>query len=275
VLAEELTGPADLDGIAIHSDPSHLYNLATRADVIVAQLGARGTALRLAARTGHPLVYWFHIGNVDPNALYGAPDLTVFTSEVVRSSLPDIAPSLVVHPPIDEEDYRTTPGTAVTLVNLSAAKGAGVLLALARRMPEREFLGVRTWGEQAAPDPCPPNVRVVGPVEDMRGVFARTRVLLVPSQYEAYGRVALEAAVSGIPTVAHPSAGLSEAMGDSALWAHRGDLDEWERQLVALDDEDEYALRSRAARARFESLDETGELDALELHLRALAGMEA
>ena len=42
-------------------------------------------------------------------------------------------------------------------------------------------------------------MRVVDHTTDMRSVYAQTRVLLVPSVYESYGRVALEAAASGIP----------------------------------------------------------------------------
>jgi len=115
-----------------------------------------------------------------------------------------------------------------------------------------------------------PNVVALAPVDDMREVYARTRVLLMPSAYESYGRTGLEAAASGIPAIAHPAAGIREALGDAAVFVGRDDFDAWEHAIRALDDEYEYARCSAAARARYDSLDPASELDALERALRAL-----
>ena len=93
----------------------------------------------------------------------------------------------------------------------------------------------------------------------------------MPSVYESYGRVALEAAVSGIPTIAHPTAGVQEALGDAALWADRDQLSAWVDQISALDDPGAYATRSRLVRARFDELEPTIEIDALERELVCLA----
>jgi glycosyltransferase involved in cell wall biosynthesis len=211
-----------------------------------------------------------HMGNVPRRALYGHPELTVFNSELLRDQYAWIAQGLVVHPPIREAGYLSTRGRAITLVNLTEPKGADVFYSLVRQLPDHQFLGVKGTGAQLVPGTIPENLTVLEQVADMREVYGRTRVLLMPSVYESYGRVALEAAVSGIPTIAHPAAGVREAMGDAVLWADRADLNQWTGAIRRLDDPVEYETRSLLARARFEQLDSGGEIDQLE---RALLGL--
>lgn len=264
VLVDEERGRRTLDGIDVvgNDGRSTRADLYQWCDVALAHLGSRHRAIRLAARYRRPFVFYVQIGGTPRNATFGTPALTVFNSQVVREQYPWVDHTLVLHPPIDAAEYRTTPGDAATLVNLNAIKGAATFFALAERLPERTFLGVRGWGTQEIPDPVPPNVEIVGPVADMRAAYGRTRVLLVPSVYEAYGRVALEAAASGIPTLAHPTAGVQEAMGDAATYVDREDVDGWASAIARLDDPTAYAERSGAARARFDELDPDAELDA-------------
>ena len=274
VLVDEERGSRTLDGIEVlgNDSRSRRHDLYGWCDVAVAHLRSRHRAIRLAARHRRPFVFYVQIGGTPRNATFGTPALTVFSSEVVRAQYPWVEHTLVLHPPIDAAEYRTTPGDAVTLVNLNAIKGAATFFALAERLPERRFLGVRGWGTQEIPHPVPANVDIVGPVDDMREVYGRTRVLLVPSVYEAYGRVALEAAASGIPTLAHPSVGVQEAMGDAAIYVDREDADGWASAIVRLDDPSAYAERSSAARNRFDALDPDAELDAFAAALDRVSG---
>jgi hypothetical protein len=244
--------------------------LCRDADVVLGQLDGRWRALSLAARCRRPAAYFVHIGNVDRRSLYGAPDLTVFNSHTLARGAPWVRNAIVVHPPIDEHDYLTTAGSSVTLVNLSEAKGADLFFSLAARLPDVPFLGVKTSPTQVVRRPAPPNVTIMEPVADMREVYCRTRTLLLPSAYESYGRVALEAAVSGIPTIAHPNPGTIEAMDDAALWADRFDEDGWVQHLGSLDHPATYRERSERARARYEVTASNGELEQLEQALQAL-----
>jgi hypothetical protein len=257
-------GPLDGVEVFVGRDRAEDLRNCGWSDIVIGQLGARWKAMAVAARSRRPLVYFMHIGNVARNALYGNPDLTVFSSEVLRRQYPWIKQGLVVHPPIVETNYAVTPGDSITLVNLIEAKGSSLFFALAACFTDRPFLGVRGRESQSIPAPVPSNVVIVDQAADMRDVFARTRILLVPSVYESYGRVGLEACVSGIPVVAHPADGLQEALGDGACWADRNNLNEWAEQIRALDDPAVYAEQSRKARAWFESLDPSDEIDALE-----------
>ena len=242
-------------------------------DVVFTQLATRNRAMRLGALTGTPVVQFLRMGGVDPDVMLGVPDLLVFTAEWLRRGGAGPTRSVVLHPPIDPARYRTRPGHSVALVNLSTAKGAPLFFEIARRLPDVEFLAVRgQWGDLYEPRPLPPNVTVMDPVEDMRAVYGLARILLEPSTAEAYGRVGVEAACSGIPTIASDLPGTREALADAACFLDPTDPDAWESAIRALDDAAAYAEASRAAlRLAEERHRETvQELDTVEATVREI-----
>jgi glycosyltransferase involved in cell wall biosynthesis len=118
---------------------------------------------------------------------------------------------------------------------------------------------VGAHGEQILQDL--PNVELVqhqGP-HAMREIYGRTRVLLMPSVYESWGRVGVEAMASGIPVIAAPTAGLTESLGEAGHLVPRDDLDGWERTLRRLLDGRSWRAASRR------SLQRSKELDALRV----------
>lgn len=171
---------------------------------------------------------------------------------------------LVVRPPVWPGEYRTEPGECITLVNCTMSKGAGVLSELARHLQDRKFLAVRGgYGEQQPPEWA--NVLVLDhmPGRSMReAVYARTRVLLMPSDYESWGRAGVEAMASGIPVIAHPTPGLVESLGDAGIFVDRADVGAWRAAVLRLDDPAVYAAASRRALARSGQLDPAGDLSA-------------
>lgn len=132
------------------------------------------------------------------------------------------------------EEYRTQPGDCATLVNLNADKVGELFWQVAAWTPQWKFLGVQSaYGQQIMPPPRLPNGEVLDgvPGQQMREhVYSRSRVMLMPSLYESWGRVAMEAFASGIPVIAHPTPGLVESLGEAGIFAYRDDLNRLDRR---------------------------------------------
>ena len=200
-------------------------------------------------------------------------DLLIFNAEWVKSATPWRGQSIVVNPPTDVEQYRTTPGEHITLVNINIMKGGETFFELARRMPDKKFLGVKSWGECDIPEPLPPNVTLMEPTDNMRDdVYSQTRVLLMPSRYrgadawewtESWGMVGIEAMSSGIPVIAHPAPGLEESLSYAGIFLNREDYGAWEEAIRKLDDPAEYKKQSKLCLKRVKELDPAPQLDAL------------
>ena len=194
------------------------------------------------------------------------PDLIVFNTSWVRQhfvqrrGIPAGDRTLVVHPPVWAEQHAASPGDAVTLVNLNRDKGGEILYQLAARMPDVRFAAViGGHGQQIVRRV--PNVEIVPHTANMRrDVWARTRLLIMPSIYESYGMAGVEAMASGIPVIATPTPGLREALGDAAVFLSRRELGRWESAIRSLLDPAEWRLASKRALARSAELDPQKEL---------------
>ncbi|MEU9218922.1 glycosyltransferase family 4 protein [Streptomyces sp. NPDC048376] len=247
-----------------------------RADVLVAHLETVPSTASLARGYGKPLVVVCHNTHRPTfrDAAAGGTALAVYNSqwmereaELFFAEYPKAVhpeSSLIVRPPVFADEYATKTGKAVTLINCNPEKGGKVLDVLARRMPDQQFLAVKgAYGEQILPDL--PNVEVVDHVrgEDMREkVYARTRVLLMPSSYESWGRAGVEALASGIPVLAHPTPGLCESLGEAGIFVDRNDVDGYEAVLRKLQTAAEYRLASKRAKTRSAELDPAADLAA-------------
>lgn len=210
-------------------------------DVMFTQLDATMQAQLLASAHQTPLVQYVHSETqLDMlGVMQSCSALVVFNTEhVAKACAWWDGPSLVLRPPVWADRVRVEqPGACATLVNLSAAKGGMDFWRLAQTLEEVPFLGVQgAYGDQViqpdglalgpfetASTGLPANLRVLGKLRDIRHALAFTRVLLVLSHTETYGRIAAEAAVSGIPTISVDTPGLREALGDAAIYARRDD----------------------------------------------------
>lgn len=288
------TAPYSIDGINVVRPPRRgqqtwLETFVKDADLLVTHLDLTSQAMQLAMAAKKPLAHFVHN---DAQLKYWRviplkAQLVVFNSKWIAEKPEDWTyssnenvhkylwpgPSIAVHPVVEPHHYRCERGDMITLVNPTPGKGANTVKALAHQMPERQFLAVEGgYGEQIITKPgSNPKTEATGNIEwmahtpDVREVFRRTKVLLMPSEYESYGRVGIEAACAGIPTICHPTPGLVEAFGDAGIYIDRNDIAAWYNEIERLlTDEVYYRKRSDIVLALADSLDPEPEFDRLE-----------
>lgn len=280
--AAENKGAFEIDGVHVHpyrgkADPGPWMRGPQHANAIVTHLENTARASVLGELNRIPVVHLLHNTFEKSKSwlVKGSPTLIVYNSawmqadaeawwRIHRGDRP-MPWGITVHPPVAVADYQATPGDRISLINLTEEKGAKVFYALAERMPRRKFLGViGGYGEQIVREGLP-NVEIIPhtPGDRMaKDVYARTKILLAPSSYESYGRVAVEAMCSGIPVIAHPTPGLLESLGEAGTFCDRDDLDAWEAAIRQLATPNTYRQASKTAVARAAGLDPAAELGA-------------
>ncbi len=235
-----------------------------RPDVAVVQCHKSVPIAKALQEAGVPQVVYLR--NVEFDELAGNPaDLrsasfianSRFTARTYRDRFgirPDVIP-----PTIDPQAYATeTSGDFVTFVNPYPEKGFDRAVEIAAACPEIPFLFIESWNlddrnlarvhEAIAPLK---NVAFRRRTNDMKSVYARTRILLAPSKWEeAWGRVASEAHCSGIPVVGSSRGGLPEAIGPGGIVLdHDAPATEWAAAVGRLwNDKVHYGRLSDAAR---------------------------
>lgn len=156
----------------------------------------------------------------------------------------------VVHPFISADKYCTvTTRENVTFINPHPQKGVDIALKVARQCPEIAFTFVQSWSlnEEDRNNlmnelATLPNVTLLPPVNDMKQVYAKAKIVLVPSRWqESYGRVASEAQFSGIPVIASNRGGLPEAVGTGGILLNPdGPIEEWVAAVKRLWSDQQY-----------------------------------
>jgi glycosyltransferase involved in cell wall biosynthesis len=157
-------------------------------------------------------------------------------------------------------------GDCITLINANENKGVHQFLELAKRMPDRKFLGIRPYyGNMNIPLPLGGNIEWIPFTDDIRDVLRRTRILLVPSYYESFGRVAVEAMINGIPVLYSKPAkaspypggsieGMQSWIKDAAIQCDREKPEEWMEAIESLDNEDTYSEWSEKGKTHIDSM---------------------
>lgn len=158
-------------------------------------------------------------------------------------------------------------GDCITLINANENKGVHQFLELAKRMPDRKFLGVRPYyGNMNIPLPLGGNIEWVPFTDDIRTILRRTHILLVPSYYESFGRVAVEAMINGIPVLYSKPAknspypggsieGMQSWIKDAAIQCDRDKPEEWIQAIESLDSEETYSEWSEKGKTHIDSMD--------------------
>jgi glycosyltransferase involved in cell wall biosynthesis len=219
---------------------THPYHLAQEMlrllrtempDIVLTQLEQSDVVIKLARAHGIPTILF--LTDAEPMAISNLVSLQaepptgiVCVSRFVRSAISDATEEAkkIFYPPIAMDDYlekRRSSASYITCINPVLLKGGAIVEAIIRRLPQEKFLLVEGWY-----DPLRdgfdfrkyPNVTYLDKQSDMRSVYKRTKLLLVPSVWdEAIPRVIMEAGINGIPSIASRRGGIPEAIGHGGI----------------------------------------------------------
>lgn len=254
-------GGPDFEGIPV-SDDREIRKKVSQCDMIFSHLKQGGRALNMAEFYGKPYIHFVHntnlfdvirVKNRDKGA--GRFVYVVYNSEYTKRVLNYPNPSIVLHPPVDTARYKVKPkGNKITLLNLCDNKGGLFFNDLIKLMPDYQFLGVEgAYAKQEKSQYS--NVTYVNNTPDIKKIYAQTRLLLMPSQKESYGRAGVEAMASGIPVIASPTEGLKESLGSAGVFCDLRSQLRWVEAIQRFDDEEYYKEVSKKCLARVKEID--------------------
>lgn len=278
---EENSWPEEeiIDEVVIIRRPvDYGYEMAAEAverrkpDLLFGQFGLLPYAVEHAVEADLPVVVWCHLrdGFEVPRrgALVEMIDLFVFNSTALYEAANTNVRHVVVNPPIEHERVWATSRDPryVTMVNLSPIKGPEIFYHLAKRFPDQQFLGVEGGYDDQVKEALP-NVEFLPHGCDMREVYGRTKVLLMPSRMESFGMAAVEAQANGVPVIAADLTALHDSLGDGALYANTKKKRAWETALRTLLVQSDYyerlAQRARTNVQRYDFKRDMRTLDAV------------
>lgn len=209
-----------------------LVAAAWNASAVVVQSGTALVPMLLASlRSGRPTAVYLH--NVESHQLHGTlvPDsslLYLANSEFTARRWRALSglQCAVIPPVVDPERYLAdSTGENVLFVNPTPIKGVEIAFSLAAACADLPFLIVESWNlEPTWRRLCHwralqgGNVQWMEPTDDMRGVYARARVLLIPSVWEeSFGRTVVEAQINGLPALASNRGALPGIVGAGGI----------------------------------------------------------
>jgi len=221
VYARDIHQEYAFDGIRVY--PRHMKHLIAGSDAVITHLDMTGEAINICRKHKLPLIHIIHnsFRNKYIEAKMRAPVLCLYNSEWIYNDREHDTESMILHPPVDVDRVQTTPGDRITLLNLNENKGGFELGWLAKMFPEYNFLGVKGSYDSAARTgqitKGPGNIEFIDNTPNVKKVYARTKILIMPSKYESYGLTAIEAGLSGIPVLHNETKGLQESLQGSGV----------------------------------------------------------
>src|SRR4051812_22849338 len=229
--------------------PATLAPVASRRNVVVIHDVA---ALRHPEWYSKPYVAWQRAALP---VIARRARLVITVSEFSRREIQDVlgVDATVIPNGVDERfkpgpkaNYGLVVGTKIARKNMSALSETAAAL-------DFELLAAGSGRAYMRGEST--NIRELGYVPDaeLPALYARARVLLMPSLYEGFGLPCLEAMASGTPVVAANRGALPETCGDAALVVEPEDFAEAAMQAVTTERERlTQAGLARAARFTWE-----------------------
>lgn len=268
------------DGVDVFPPDQYIVDkLFDWSDIVFTHLDYTDQTIKRSAIMGKKVCHFIHNHTEYPSIVHAErPQYIVYNSDVAKNKLKYNHESIVLHPPVDWRFYDTGKDSQqnefITLINLDGNKGGEILKQIALRMPDRKFLGIKgSYSEPANTGQIidqPSNVCIEENTTNIKAVYERTRILIMPSKFESWGRTATEAMCSGIPVISSGTEGLRENCAGAGIYVDRDNINGWIEVIEMLDDGRKYKKYQRLSKERSRELDPINELNKLEEWLCSL-----
>lgn len=163
----------------------------------------------------------------------GFPVIIVYNSRIIQDSLPThydnmrMIPYVDINKLIPNREF-TRQNDVVTLINCNHNKGGDILIEIAKKLPNVQFLGIKGgYSNQLIESNKLANLEYMENQKDINVVLRKTGILIMPSKNETWGRTAVEAMASGIPVIHSQTPGLVECVGGAGIQCDQNDIDAW------------------------------------------------
>lgn len=221
----------EYDGIRIYID-DHTTDECWKphyewCDIIISHLGKIGMSYNRSVNVNKPFVYYQHNSNHCATVEAKREIKVIYNSEWIKAQMAYENESIICRPIPLINFNKTENGKYITLINANENKGVTQAIIIAQRMPDYDFLFVKgAYGNQHINN-LPPNIKVIENSVNIAEVYEQTKILICPSLYESWGRVATEAMSCGIPIICSYAKGLRENCGANGIYIERNDIDNW------------------------------------------------
>lgn len=181
---------------------------------------------------------------------------------------------------IKKENFDPSQNSFIFMFNPLQRKGGLIFKEIAKKLPSEKFGTVLGWSslkedrssnkfsseyikriteserstfdgilpEYASFDDCD-NIKVLPSEDDPRVFYEQMKILLIPSQWEeAFGRVATEAMVNGIPVIASNVAGLKDSVGNGGILVEKDNVNKWVEEILKFNNAEYYKKMSEKAK---------------------------
>lgn len=229
----DIKTPYEFEGVRVQGDPLDNLDAYRWADIILTHLDFTKWAVNMARLVKRPVVNFIHSHyTYDPNPIPDAKSdcHVVYNSQWVKDHLNYDWPNMVMYPPCDPDHYNVCENPIrnqyITMISINENKGGWILYKVAKALPYAKFIGVmgsyddgglQKEIEQRIRTECP-NVEIIPNGPNILDVYRKTRILLMPSRYESWGRTATEAMCNGIPVICTETKGLRENCAEAGLY---------------------------------------------------------
>jgi len=272
----KITNNYVFDGVDVFPpNPNVVDNLMRWNDAIITHLDYTRWTVSAAKLYKKPVFHLIHNSHPYPEIIDAERNQhIVYNSLWLKNKLQYKWPNFILTPPVDYRIYDLqidpSKNEYITLINTNENKGGKIFEKIAQAMPNKRFLGVLgSYDEQMRSNL--PNLKIVPNTPNIMPHYKETRILLMPSEYESWGRTATEAMCSGIPVISSEADGLKENCGSAGIYIKdRNDIKSWVSAINKLDDKKAYEEASRKAKARSREHDPRKALDEFETWFREM-----